>query len=155
MSKKILIYYLVLFLILLVWNNTDAPPATPLRIAFLVALILPGLRERNALIPAALICFWGVSSNGYAYTYMPYTTSLYTVIVLLAVLLNMGKSSPVRLSEKKYMWIFLIYVTVVNVCTKFGVDQLSHTLLITILFLSLISDGDKEALNIIQVSQVP
>lgn len=152
MSKKILIYYLVLFLILLVWNNTDAPPATPLRIAFLVALILPGLRERNALIPAALICFWGVSSNGYAYTYMPYTTSLYTVIVLLAVLLNMGKSSPVRLYEKKNMWIFLIYVTVVNVCTKFGVDQLSHTLLITILFLSLISDGDKEALNIIECS---
>lgn len=151
-KKKILLYYLVLFVILLGWKNADTPPAIPLRLAFLVALVFPGLREKNALIPAALICFWGVASNGYAYTYMPYTTYIYTIIVLLAVILNRGKNKPVQLPEKSYLWFFFSFITIVNFCTQFGIDNLSHTLLISILFFYLISEGDQNAINLIECS---
>lgn len=93
-GKGVIIYYAILLAIMISWTSFTSFPPTPLRLAFLGLVLLPAIIDRNSIMPAVLICFWGIAINGYSYSYMPTMSYLYVgiLVVLLPFMWRSCKS---------------------------------------------------------------
>lgn len=92
-GKGLAVYYAILLAIMMSWTSFSSFPPTPLRLAYLGLVLLPAIIDRNSMMPAALICFWGIAINGYSYSYMPTMSYLYVgiLVVLLPFMWRSGK----------------------------------------------------------------
>lgn len=91
-GRGLYVYYAILLVIMMSWTNINNLPPLPLRFGFLILVFFPACIDRNSIMPAALICFWGITINGYSYSYLPYPAYIY-VAVLVVLLPFMWRSS--------------------------------------------------------------
>ena len=97
-KKTSILYYIIMLLILISWNNPEALPPLPFRLVFLVLLIGPMLLQKSKLLPFVLLTFVVVSASSYAVSYMP-VDGLYLFITCLLSSLILGlKNSNFGLS---------------------------------------------------------
>lgn len=82
----ILIYYALLLIVLASRQMATTAPPLLLRVGFLTAVILPTLLSRKACYPAIITLFYTVALEGFSFSYMPYTMSLYVIITLVITL---------------------------------------------------------------------
>ena len=82
-KRYIFIYYALLLLILASRQTATTAPPMVLRLAFMAAAIVPALLVKEMCYPAILTMFYTISLNGFAYSYMPSTLSLYVIMTLV------------------------------------------------------------------------
>lgn len=111
--RNTLIYYAILSLPLLVMKSESEPPML-YRIAYLAAVILPALFEKNIIFPALLTFFMTVSLYGYAYALMPYQTFIYPIIAFLPVVFYRSRG----LRPNKWIWILFLYTLFIDFLTS-------------------------------------
>lgn len=147
------IYYVVLVVILMSWTSITSAPPMSLRLAFMAAVVLPGFWSDKGILPASLTCFWVLTSNGYAYSYMPTSGYLYAIVMVLAVISLGNNRKNAFKQEMRLWWYFLAYVTILNCISNVTVDDLSFTLLIVILFTYFIGeDKIKKAIGLFSIA---
>ena len=85
MKKFLLYYYLILLLVLSTWNSETLPPFA-LRMAYLVAVLIPMFGKNAPMFPCILSMFVIISANRFIPSYMPFMPE-YLFVVTLALLL--------------------------------------------------------------------
>lgn len=130
---KLLLYYLLLLVIMVSWTNMAAAPPLPVRVAFMLAVLYPGLNDVRGLFVAALTCFWSIASLGYAYSYMPTMPTIYvlTMSVGLWLFWDRHKEITSRLlgGENSLVFFFLLYVWLNDVYSESTLGYTAFTLL--------------------------
>ena len=130
---RMFLYYLLLLIVMVSWTNIAASPPLPVRIAFLVAVLYPGLNDVRGLLVAALTCFWSIASFGYAYSYMPTMPHIYVIAMTLGLWIFWDKHREItsRLlgGENSLVFFFLIYVWLCDAYTESTLGYTAYTLL--------------------------
>lgn len=130
---KLLLYYLLLLVVMVSWTNIAAAPPLPVRIAFLVAVLYPGLNDVRGLFVAVLTCFWSIASLGYTYSYMPTMPHIYVLAMTVGLWLFWDRHKEItsRLlgGENSLVFFFLIYVWLCDAYTESTLGYTAYTLL--------------------------
>ena len=99
MKKKIVwldyffvIYYILLLLGLILYDNVNSSPGTVKRIAYLMALIIPVLYKREFL-PVVLLSIWSITKSSYSYPYVPTEPLIFLAIMMGFAIFNRQKIS--------------------------------------------------------------
>ena len=111
-KKYIYIYYALLLVVLASRQTATTPPPMILRLAFMAAVIAPALLDKEVCYPAILTMFYTISLDGFAFSYMPYTLSLYLVITL-AITLFFSRSVETG-TIPIFVVLFAIYLLVID-----------------------------------------
>lgn len=147
-GKLIYIYYLILLVLMMTWTSVDSAPPMPIRLGYLALVILPGLRNNNALLIAAITLFWSVSVNGYAYSYMPTMNYLYALVAIVCLILHKKQQAIFNKNDYIFLVVFFVYFTFVNFLTSMDVYDISYAFLVLCLFPLLSGDIDKESVDL-------
>lgn len=117
------------------WTNVNAAPPTVFRFVFMGAVLYPAVKERS-LFPPALVCFWSLAVNGYAYSYMPTMTYLYAFVAIVFCFIQSKKyeSAPHVFWEWRFYIIFLIYLVLIDLITNSTVEPLTYAFIILCAF---------------------
>lgn len=137
-------------LIMMSWHNSYAPN-TLLRIAYLIAVVLPALRFNQAILPAAITCFWSVSMYGYSYSYMPTMHYLYAILVIILYLLEGRKADRVKMPNLKYLWLFLIYLTFIDFLTNFKISNISYSFFAMLLLPYFVDEKEEKVVDYFEI----
>lgn len=132
-QNALYVYYLVLLIVMASWTNMDSSPSMPLRICFLMALVIPSMIQNVELLPSILTCFVFVSSYGFSSSYMPTSYDLYAILLLLCAVVN--KCFSQSCSKYRPLLFFALFVSFVDVVTWGKVERLTFCLLVLYLFL--------------------
>lgn len=149
-EKRVYIYYGILMVIMMSWHNSYAPN-TLLRIAYLIAVVLPALRFNQAILPAAITCFWGVSMYGYSYSYMPTMHYLYAILVIILYVLEGRKADRTKIPQFKYLWFFLVYLTFIDLITNTKMSNMSYSFFVMLLLPYLINDKNERVVDYFEI----
>ena len=130
---KLLLYYLLLLGVMVSWTNVVVAPPLPVRVAFLVAVVYPGLNDVRGLFVAALTCFWSIASLGYTYSFMPTMPHIYVLALTVGLLLFWDRhreiTSHLLGGENSLVFFFLIYVWLSDAYTESQLGYNAYTLL--------------------------
>ncbi len=131
--RTLLIYYFLLLVLMVSWTNTVMAPPLPVRVAFLFAVLYPGLNDVRGLLVAALTCFWSIASFGYTYSYMPTMPHIYVIAMTLGLWIFWDRHKEItsRLlgGENSLVFFFLIYVWLCDAYTESTLGWTPYTLL--------------------------
>lgn len=116
------------------WTSTQSAPPMLFRLMFLTAVIFPGLKFDNKLLPASLVCFWALTSNGYAYSFMPTSEYMYAIVMIGITLWKTNKYNSKYIDGLRLWKIFFVYVLVVNIVSQLSIVNLTYSTIVILLF---------------------
>ena len=152
MQKKVILYYLALMLIMVSWTDDQNLPPFFMRMAFLVAVILPLWISRSFFFPVILYSFIVVSAYSYAVSYMP-VDGLYILMAIISGKLFYSKNNY---SLKPPISFFLLALWAIVVEFIYGGDYNMSFCWLSIGFSSwfFFNTYDQRLLNVIMYSFV-
>ena len=117
--RYIYLYYALLLLVLASRQTATTPPSIVLRLAFMAAAIIPAILDKDVCYPAILTMFYTLSLDGFGYSYMPSTLSLYVIVTLvIAMFFSRNiKSGTIPI----FILLFALYIFLIDLL--FGVTQ--------------------------------
>lgn len=144
----ILIYYGILLIVLISRKDAVSEPPMVLRLAFLGAVIIPAVLFKNVSYPAIITLFYTLTTQGFAYSYMPYTYIIYVVLTLVLVLFYYKKTKKVN-NIPKFLLFFVVYILAVDLITSINnvdsnVFQNVFYIFFTVILFLIITSKDKE-----------
>jgi hypothetical protein len=123
------------------------------RVMFLIAVMLPGIVNRNGVLLAAMTCFWTISTYGYAYSFMPTMLEVYVAAVSLAILLFKCKVRYTFYGGGDYVIPLLLFLTCMrNMLGGWVTDDLVYVLILFLLTHYLLPSINKQTINNFQLS---
>lgn len=126
----IYIYYILLLLIYLSWDNTDSVPGAAFRIMYYVAALVPIFVWKMSLLPYVIMLFFSLASNGYTSSYLP--AMVYTYIVpLIICLLFINNKTTEKIPNVLFVLFFITLI--INGITNFQIESITTILFIIIL----------------------
>ena len=128
------------------WTNQMTAPPILIRSLYLIAVMIAPLFSKAYFLPAALSCLFVVSTNGFSYSYLPSTISIYSALLLVFVLIKHGNRSIVLSKIPKIIIALSIFVLFVDLFNNGAITQLFHCLFVLAMF-SLILDLDYKNTN--------
>ena len=149
MNKKIIFYYLLLLALFLSWQDPVSLPGPVMRIAYLVAFIVPVYFLDKKLLPIIVALFLTLTTHGYSTSYMPavLTTYIITLGAGLLVLRQPLRETPAAKKIIIILIMMLIYVTVRNLFDANESFQITNALLLTIIILYYVDFSDRTQLH--------
>lgn len=142
----------MLVLILMSWTSIDSFPPMVFRLTFGAAVVIPGIMNKNGLLPAALTCFWALTANGYAYSYMPTSEYLYAAIMIIATLFYGRHNDRLKIPSYNVWIVFFLYVLIINIVMQQSVAKLSYTMLVLLLFPYFMEKDLKSVINFFSIA---
>lgn len=150
-TKHLAIYYTLLLLIMMLTRQVAEPPML-LRIAFLIAVLLPGLRDRHGLFFVAIICFWTISINGYAYSYMPTMPEIYFAATIVALLVYKCHNTTLFGGGNILFLLLLLFVFLGSLDSGLPPNGLVQVLLIIFFSHLLLPESDEQTIVYFQLA---
>ena len=144
----IFIYYILLLLLYISWSDIYSVPNGAIRIAYLIAVLIPVFLWDMKLVPAVIILFYSLALNGYTSSYLPVMEYSYIVPTLVGVFFVKRKSNNQLKIPSVLLLLFFISFTI-NGIKSFTIEDISITLFL-IIVLSLYLKKD----NIFQLSSL-
>ena len=151
-TKYLAIYYTLLLLVMMTWTSQDVAPPMPLRIAFLIAVLLPGSRNRHGLFFVAMFCFWTISVYGYAYSYMPTMPGIYLLATIVTVFIYKYKLKPLFGRGNILFLLLLLLIFLSSIGSGLPASGLVEVLLIIFLSRLLLAKADERTIAYFQLA---
>lgn len=151
-SLYLYLYYLVLLVVFVSRKDATTEPSLLLRLPFLLAVVAPCIFNKSISYPAIITLFYTLTVYGFAYSYMPYTLSIYFVLTL-AIFFLFGNGSRHPEIIPKFLVFFAIYIFIIDLITGFNFSDVSFIqplltcLLLVVLMLVIIGDDKKLAIR--------
>lgn len=119
-EKNIVYYYVCLCFLLLTWTNPVSLPPFPIRIIFLLLVLIPVLKYYQQWYPIAFCSLIILSMARYAPSYMVSTPPYVFLIVLCLLLIK----PPVNnINRPKFLVAISVYIAIINLWTHFEVKD--------------------------------
>ena len=150
-------YYFFLLVILCTWFSTIVAPPMPIRLVYLVALIMPAyLYAPNLLVPV-LACFTSVAAYGFSCSYMP--TELHYYLIIMFPLLGFGLQKNLKTQRPSVLFTcFCLYVLCIDLLKGGKLENIDYSILVVLISFFFVSkDGHEESsyiLSFIMVSLI-
>ena len=145
-----LIYYSLLLLVLVSWQNPDQAPSTINRFAFLAASIVPPMFfSRIKILPFVVILFYTINIYGTALSYFPTYYYNYVPIFILGLYFAYNKNN-LKISSSKYLLYLLFLVFTVDIVSSSEICDISYCYLILILSIIYYSYNDNNYVILFQ-----
>lgn len=141
--KNFIAYYTLLLLVLCSWMDPINSPHIVLRLAYLVALVLPVYLSRPNLLPHILICFMGVSAYGFAASYMPADCFNYTYLLLVLTILPF-KNKKNHIKIPAILISFVIYTMLIDLYTEESFSNTTYCTFTIILLMHFLPKDEKQ-----------
>lgn len=109
----IFIYYALLLILLASRQTAMTAPPMALRLAFMAAAIVPTLLYRDICYPAIITMFYTITLDGFGYSYMPTTFSLYLMITLAITLLFISRKTITN-TIPHFILLFAVYIFLID-----------------------------------------
>lgn len=137
MSKKSLyIYYFILLLLLCSWTDAYTAPNIIMRLVYIGALFFPVVKYAPQMFIPVFTCFIGTSIYYVSSSFMPNEKYIYIFIILIIMLLKNNKGY--KKIKPHLLFLFLIYVTIIDLFNNSKIENIEYTFIITILLFSFI-----------------
>ena len=144
MKNRILfVYYCVLAIILILWNNPGALPSLPMRITFLVLVVIPLFLSARGFFFVVFFFFVILSSSNHAVSYMPATGPSLVVCAFVGALF-FKPSNTNLLRVPNGMWVLLFLTVIVDLILGGRLENLSYTLFLTVIVSLHFISSDRE-----------
>ena len=140
-TTTFVMYYLVLLLVFVSWQNYDSVPSGALRIAYLLALVVPLYFVNVRAFPAIITLFFTISMFGFTTSYMPARYYTYIAATAIAVLISMRQ--PHQKVPLSVVLLFLI-VTVVNLMYELSWEYVSSAFVLLLMFFLIVDKNYEE-----------
>lgn len=141
-DSVLLKYFGVLLLVLTTWTNVDVLPPMIFRLIYTFFIIYPLLKYRLSWFPPIFLMFVTISMNRYAPSYMPATPALLTILFLFVYLVT-RKAYLQHIEIPKFLFIFLIWIFLVDLFYSLDVNLSVFTLTNAILLFRYLVLGKK------------
>ena len=138
-------YYFFLLVILCTWFSTIVAPPMPIRLVYLVALIMPAyLYAPNLLVPV-LACFTSVAAYGFSCSYMP--TELHYYLIIMFPLLGFGLQKNLKTQRPSVLFTcFCLYVLCIDLLKGGKLENIDYSILVVLISFFFVSkDGHEES----------
>ena len=107
------IYYTLLLLLLASRQTSMTAPSMVLRLAFMAAAIVPTIMDKKLCYPAIITMFYTITLDGFGYSYMPTTFSLYLTITLAITLLFISRNTITN-TIPHFILLFAVYIFLID-----------------------------------------
>ena len=145
LSKKLLYYFIFLFLVLISWRNPDITPPTMLRVVYLFALMVPTLLFAQKMMPIVITLFYVVSNYSCYISYMPNQVMLYVIFPIMSLLYKSQNNTTY--SPSIYLILF-IYTVFANLLGSFSIEPICACFLLMVLFTKLSPMNDSRYVHL-------
>lgn len=126
-------YYFLLLIFLISWKSPDVAPPTPLRLAFIAAMVLPAIIKYQDWMTPVVICFTAISRYSFSFSYLPYEIGIIAfVMIVCAMLVNVRR--PYKNMVPKYLITLILYTFLVDVVSDGSILPITYSLVIIISF---------------------
>lgn len=112
-KRAFIIVYYILLLLLFLSNSDGVEPPEILRFLFVGAITIPVLFVNHINFPVIITLFYSLTIFGISYSYMPYTLSLYVVLLIVVTILIGPKYKISKIPV--FLIIMPIYILVIDV----------------------------------------
>lgn len=131
LTKKYLLYYALLFLILLSWHNPYETPPEMYRVLYLIALLGPITVKKPQLFAIVIPLFYAVSNYSCFISYMPNQVYLYLAFPIVALIFYHRKTAVDSIALSSLF--FAVYTIIINAafCQRF--ESISACCLLVVL----------------------
>jgi O-antigen ligase len=151
-TKYLAVYYTLLLLVMMTWTSQDQAPPMTSRIVFLIAVLLPGAFNRHGLFFVAIFCFWTISVNGYAYSYMPTMPGIYLSATAVILLIYKYKYNSLFWGGNIWFLLLLLLVFLSSLDSGPPTSGLLEVLLIIFLTHLLLPKADEQTIAYFQLA---
>ena len=140
-TNRFIIYYILLLLIFISWQNYDSVPNGTLRIVYLAALLLPLYFSKIEAFPAVIMLFYTIAMCGFTTSYMPARYYTYLVVTAIALFVAIRQQN----NQKIPIQVMLLFALIcfINLVMEASWQDVSSAFLMLILFF-LIAENNYE-----------
>lgn len=144
--RRLYIYYFFMLIVLCSWVSPTSAPPMPLRLVYLLALVLPAiLKAPNMLVPV-LACFTALGTYGISCSYMPTEKRIYLLIVAVSLFLVFSRLKSCQRPPIIFV-VFCIYVCFIDFIRGEELVDIDYSLLIVLLSFFFVSKNGYEKDN--------
>ena len=141
-QKNLIRYYLLLLAVLCSWSDPVNSPNMILRLAYLVAMVLPAYIYKPNFLPHIIICFTSISFYGYAASYLPTDYYIYTYILLaLSAFPFNNKRNHIKIPP--ILVILALYTLAIDLTTTGRMEFINYSSLAAVFTLYFVSKDEK------------
>ena len=142
-ERRLYIYYFLLLIVLCSWVSPTSAPPMPLRLGYLLALVLPAVTKAPNMLVPVLVCFTALGAYGISCSYMPTEKWIYLLIVAVSLFFV---SSKLKLCQRPptILVVFCAYVCIIDFIHGEELVNIDYSLLIVLLSFFFVSKSGYE-----------
>lgn len=142
-ERRLYIYYFLLLIVLCSWVSPTSAPPMPLRLGYLLALVLPAVTKAPNMLVPVLVCFTALGTYGISCSYMPTEKWIYLLIVAVSLFFV---SSKLKLCQRPptILVVFCAYVCIIDFIHGEELVNIDYSLLIVLLSFFFVSKSGYE-----------
>jgi O-antigen ligase len=142
-ERRLYIYYFFMLIVLCSWVSPTSAPPMPLRLVYLLALVLPAiLKAPNMLVPV-LACFTALGTYGISCSYMPTEKWIYLLIIAASLFIVPSRLKSCQRPPIIFV-VFCIYVCFIDFIHGEELTNIDYCLLVVLLSFFFVSKNGYE-----------
>lgn len=123
-------YYFLLLIVLISWKSPNVAPPTPLRLAFILAMVFPAIIKYQDWMTPVVICFTAISRYSFSFSYLPYEIGIIAFVMILCAVIIRRKKVVIP----SYLMFLALYTFFMDLITGGSVLPITYSLVIIISF---------------------
>ena len=142
-ERRLYIYYFFLLIVLCSWVSPTSAPPMPLRLVYLLALVLPAIfKAPNMLVPV-LACFTALGTYGISCSYMPTEKWIYLLIIAASLFIVSSRLKSCQRPPIIFV-VFCLYVCFIDLVNGEELVNIDYSLLIVLISFFFVSKNGSE-----------
>lgn len=142
-EKRLHIYYFLLLVVLCSWVSTTLAPPMPLRLIYLIALVLPAIYKAPNMLVPVLTCFTALGTFGISCSYMPTEKWIYLLIIVASTFLVYSRLKSCQRPPAIFI-VFCLYVCIIDFIQGEELVNIDYCLLIVLFSFYFVSKNGYE-----------
>ena len=142
-EKRLHIYYFLLLVVLCSWVSPTLAPPMPLRLIYLIALVLPAIYKAPNMLVPVLTCFTALGTYGISCSYMPTEKWIYLLIIAASTFLVYSRLKSYQRPPAIFI-VFCLYVCIIDFIQGEELVNIDYCLLIVLFSFFFVSKNGYE-----------
>ena len=142
-ERRLYRYYFLLLIVLCSWVSPTLAPPMPLRLVYLIALVLPAILKAPQMLVPVLACFTALGTYGISCSYMPTEKWIYLLIIAASLFIVPSRLKSCQRPPIIFV-VFCLYVCFIDLVNGEELVNIDYSLLIVLISFFFVSKNGSE-----------
>ena len=142
-ERRLYRYYFLLLIVLCSWVSHTLAPPMPLRLVYLIALVLPAILKAPQMLVPVLACFTALGTYGISCSYMPTEKWIYLLIIAASLFIVSSRLKSCQRPPIIFV-VFCLYVCFIDLVNGEELVNIDYSLLIVLISFFFVSKNGSE-----------